>query len=168
MRKFILLATLIIAIPSVAWSQTNTGYSHSNGLAAPRCTGAQLSARHESEDAGAGQRDITYAFTNNSSSPCMLSGYPGFVLLNHAGQRMPGQSITHNSDPATVVTLAPHGKAFFTIHFSSCSSVGTPPCQISSRVLVTAPGSRRAFILREKLDPFQLSVGLSPVKNSAP
>lgn len=168
MRQIILLVTLIIAVPFVARSQTNISYNHNASMTAPRCIGAQLSARHESEDAGAGQRDVTYAFTNLSPSPCTLSGYPRFALLNHAGHLMSGQSITHNSDPVTAVTLAPSGKAFFTIHYSSCSTVGTPPCRFSSRVRIKAPGTRRAFILREQLDPFQLSVDLSPIKSSAP
>ncbi|HEX8843307.1 MAG TPA: DUF4232 domain-containing protein [Pyrinomonadaceae bacterium] len=168
MRRTILLISLIIAVPSLAWSQTNSGYSHSESIITSRCMGSQLSASHESDDAGAGQRFVTYAFTNKSSSPCTLSGYPKFVLLNKYGRPIPGQSVTHNSDPVTVVTLAPGGKAFFVIRYSACSTVGTPPCRFSSKVRITAPHTGRAFILRERLDPFQLSVSLSPVNSSAP
>ena len=168
MRQIILLATLIFAVQSLARSQTNIDYNHHDSLATPRCIGGQLSAKHESEDAGAGQRFITYSFKNHSALPCTLSNFPGFVLLNHAGQRMPGQSITHNSDSVTVVTLAPGGKAFFTIHYSSCSTGGTPPCRFSSKVQIKAPHTKRAFVPRERLDPFQLSVDLSPVKSTAP
>jgi hypothetical protein len=68
----------------------------------------------------------------------------------------------------TTVTLAPGAKAFFNIHYSACSTVGTPPCRNSSRVRIKAPHITRSFTLREVLDPYQLSVDLSPVKSSAP
>lgn len=168
MRRTILSLALVIALPSLARSQTNSGFNHGGSRATHRCMGWQLSAKHETDDAGAGQRDVTYSFKNHSYSPCTLKGYPKFALLNRYGHLMQSQSVTHNSDPVTVVTLAPGGKAFFNIHYSACSTVGTPPCRFSSKVRIKAPGTRRAFILRERLDPFQLSVDLSPVKASAP
>lgn len=168
MRQIIVLATLIVAVPFLAQSQTTGNASASASSLTARCGGAHLSARHESEDAGAGQRFVTYSFKNLSATPCTLSGFPAFTLLDSHGHRLHGQSITHNSDPVTAVTLAPGGKAFFTIHYSSCSTVGTPPCRFSSKVRIVAPGTTRRFILHERLDPFQLQVDLSPVKSSAP
>ena len=168
MRRTLLLILLIIAAQSVAQSQTESGFSHREGLATHRCAGWQLTVKHESDDAGAGQRYVTYAFRNTSSSPCKLSGFPTFVLLNRYGHRMSGQSVTHNTDPVTTVTLAPGGKAFFNIHYSSCSTVGTPPCRFSSKVRIKAPHTTRNFIRRAQLDPFHLSVDLSPVKSTAP
>ena len=166
MRRTIFLLILIFVVSSGARSQTNLGDSHR--LAAHRSMGWQLSVKHESDDAGAGQRYVTYAFKNRSALPCTLSGFPSFTLLNRRGHRLNGQSITHNSDPVTVVKLRPGRKAFFNIHYSSCSTVGTPPCRVSSSVRIKAPHDTRAFKLREELDPFQLSVDLSPVKRNAP
>ena len=168
MRQTILLIALIVAVPSLARSQRNIGDSHHESVAIQRCTGSQLSAKHESEDAGVGQRYITYSFKNHSSAPCKLSGYPGFVLLDRAGHRLHGQSVTHNPEPATVVMLAPGRKAFFVVHYSACSTVGDPPCRYSSKVRIKAPHTNRTFILRERIDPFELSVDLSPIKSSVP
>jgi hypothetical protein len=168
MRRTIVLLTLIIAVSSLARSQTTIRDNHSESIATHRCIGSQLSVKHESDDAGVGQRDVTYSFKNRSSSPCMLSGFPSFVLLNRRGQRIHGQSTSHNGEPVTVVRLAPGGKAYFNIHYSACGTVGTPPCRTSYNVRIKAPHDTRSFILREELDPFQLSVDLSPVKSSAP
>ena len=168
MRRTIVLLTLVTALSSAARSQTKTVDNHKESLAARRCVGAQLSVKHEADDAGVGQRDVTYSFKNKSSSPCTLSGYPSFALLNRRGRPLRGQTTSHNSDQVTVVRLAPGGKAYFNIHYSACGTVGTPPCPTSYQVRIKAPHDARAFTLREKLDPFQLNVSLSPVQKSAP
>lgn len=173
MRRTILLVTLLIVVPSLAQSQTSVkkiGYNQNESSRAytRRCTGWQLSAKHVSDDAGAGQRGVIYGFTNTSSSPCTLSGYPGFVLLNRAGGRLRGIHIIRTGEAAQVVTLAPGGKAQFEITYSACSVVGTPPCRVSVKVRITAPGTTRAFVLRERLDPFEGRINLSPVKSSTP
>ena len=169
MRQTILTITLLMASASLAQGQAvlqKTG--HGINLATHRCMGWQLSAKHESEDAGAGQRDVTYSFTNQGPAPCTLRGFPKFTLLNRWGHPMSGQSITHMSESVTTVTLAPSGKAFFNIHYSACSTVGTPPCRFSSRVRIKAPRTSHYFRIRDRLDPFQLSVQVSPVKSNAP
>ena len=39
-----------------------------------------------------------YVFTNISSAPCTLSGFPTFVLLNKAGQIMRGVKVTYTTN----------------------------------------------------------------------
>jgi Protein of unknown function (DUF4232) len=173
MRKMILLIILIIVVPSLARSQTSfknsvSSQNESSRAYTRRCMGWQLSVKHVADDAGAGQRAVTYAFTNTSSRPCTLSGYPGFVLLNRAGRRLRGVHIVRTGDPAQVVTLAPGGNAWFNITYSSCSVGGTPPCLVSAKVRITAPGTTRHFVLPEKLDPFEGRINLSPVLSSQP
>lgn len=166
MRRTLLLITLVIAMPCFARSQTTTGNSQRASLAASPCIGSQLSVRRESEDAGAGQRYVSYSFKNQSPSPCTLSGFPGFALLDRAGRKIRRQSITHIPDPVTAVTLAPGGKAFFNIHYSACMTGGTPPCKSSAKVRIEAPGTNRPFVLRERAAPYQRSVELSPIRGS--
>ena len=173
MRQTILLVILIIAISSLARSQTsvkNIAYGqHDNGSAFARCTGEHLSLNRAGDDAGAGQRAVIFAFTNTSSSPCTLSGYPEFVMLNKAGRPLRGAHVGRNSsEPPQVVRLAPGGKAWFEITFSACGVGGTGRCPVAAKVRVTAPGTRRAFVLREQLDPYRGRVDVSPVQSSQP
>jgi hypothetical protein len=172
MRRTILLMALIIAISPLARSQTsvkNSGYSQNdNSSAVTRCTGAQLSLKRVSDDAGAGQRGVLFAFTNTSSAPCTLSGYPGFVLLNRAGLPLRGAHVGHDAGPAQVVKLSPGGKAWFEITYSACGVGGTGRCPVSAKVRITAPGTRRAFVLREQLDPYRGRVNVTPVQSEQP
>jgi hypothetical protein len=166
MRRTIFLLTLILLVSSIARSQTEAADNHS--LAIQRCRGWQLSVKHFSDDAGAGQRYVVYAFKNKSAFTCTLSGFPSFALLNRHKHRMSGQTITHTSDPVTVVRLRPGRRAYFGIHYSSCSTGGTPPCKFSSYVRIKAPHDKRAFILREQFDPFELQVEVKPVMRNVP
>ena len=94
---------LLTALAGIGQSQTTSP-----------CTGSQLSVKDEHGDnAMGGARSEYYSFKNDSQSPCRLKGFPAFVLLNSAGQKIPGQKVTQNEDPAEDLTLQPGGKAFF-------------------------------------------------------
>jgi hypothetical protein len=173
MRQAILLATLIIVSSSMARSQTsikNIGYSQDNDSSASiRCTGEHLSLKRVGDDAGAGQRAVIFAFTNTSSSPCTLSGHPGFVMLNKAGLPLRGTHVSKDGEPVQAVRLAPGGKAWFEITYSACGVGGTGVrCPTSAKVRITAPGTRRAFVLREQLDPYRGRVEVTSVQSQQP
>ncbi|HXM50589.1 MAG TPA: DUF4232 domain-containing protein [Pyrinomonadaceae bacterium] len=157
LRRALLLLTLFIALPCIAHSQTPSP-----------CTGSQLSVKDEhSDNAMGGQRGQYYSFKNNAPSPCTLKGSPGFVLLGRAGYRIPGQKITHNDGPGTDVTLAPGGKAFFSIDYRSClfaRGAGVRErCVAAAKVRIEVPGTKRAFILRGGIDAEKLSVNVSSI-----
>jgi hypothetical protein len=173
MRQTILWVTLIIASSSLSWSQAgvkNVGYDQRyNRSASARCTGADLSLNRVSDDAGAGQRGVVFAFTNISSSSCTLSGYPAFIMLNKAGLPLRGAHVSKDAGPAQVVTLAPGGKAWFSITYSACGVGGAGVrCPMSAKVRITAPGTRRAFVLREQLDPYRGRIYVTPVESKNP
>lgn len=157
-RRVLLLTVLAIvaALPCSAQSRTGFANRKSASLAVSPCVGSQLSVRHEAEDgAMGGQRGLYYSFKNNSQSPCTLKGSPAYVLLDRAG-RMIQQ--TRSDDGGDVVTLAPGGKAFFSVSYHSCEFIKGAtdrhrPCTYSAKARITAPGTRRAFILREVIDP---------------
>ena len=172
MRQIILLVTLIISNSSLIQSQTsvkNLGYGHhENSGASTRCTGAQLSLSRVADDVAAGQRGVTFAFTNTSSSPCTLSGSPGFVMLNKDGRPVRGAHVEKDAGPAQVVKLLPGGKAWFMITYGACGAGGTGRCPTSAKVRITAPGTRRAFVLREQLDPYRGRVNVTSVQSEQP
>jgi len=106
-----------------------------------------------------GRRSLFYSFKNNSQSPCTLDGWPGYVLLDGAGRPLKVTSAGGEGEPddPKAVTLAPQGKAFFAVNYTSCSFAtrhDSPwPCRSSAKARVTAPGTKRAFIIREAINP---------------
>lgn len=149
MRRTLPLLLLVVTLPVLAQAQR-------------RCVGSQLKVAHHSEDAGAGQRHVTYSIKNKSYRRCTLKGFPGFALINRRGRKM---NITLEKDgDVSAVSLAPNAKAYFGIDYSSCGVGGTPPCPTSRRVRITPPGTGRAFFVNDRLDPFELRIRISPVR----
>ena len=134
--------TFLIAMAGISQSQT-------------AATCSQLSVHREGTDAAmGGRRSLFYSFKNNSQKPCTLTGWPGYVLLNNAGhplkaQNMAGEGVPDDPKP---VTLAPGGKAFFSVNYTTCSSPGHKRCMSSAKARITAPGTKRAFIIREVIN----------------
>lgn len=155
-----------------ASAQGTQDFTHAKNVAAERCSENQLLVRHVSEDAAmGGVRTIDYAFTNTSSSPCTLSGYPRFEVLNNSGRLVrrgrAANGLTMMGDeakaPPRLVTIEPGKTATFLVHYNAggAGHVGKP-CPTYRKIRITAPGTKRGFVLREEL---QLCGGLevSPV-----
>jgi hypothetical protein len=174
MRRTLLLMTFIIASATLLPGRPGINRTQNNGAGAPAtCTGAVLSVKRVSDDAGLGNRAVNYAFTNTSTSPCTLSGSPGFVLLNRAGQPLHGTHITKDTgtyfqpeEAAQTVTLPPGGTAWFQIAYRACEGRGM--CPVSVKVRITAPGTKRGFILSERIEAFKGTVTVIPVRSGLP
>ncbi len=163
MRRVLFLVILIASAATVASGQPDsrtTVYKGPVRIAAP-CRGADLSVRYVSEDtAMGGENLILYAFKNITSNSCTLRGYPLYELLSKAGKLRPrGRAINSRQlpgdeamMPARVVTIAPVEEASFRVHYNSGGAgyVGKP-CPVSRRVRIVAPGTTRAFILKEDI-----------------
>jgi hypothetical protein len=102
-------------------------------------------------------RSVKLAFMNRGAEPCRLGGYPSVALVNAEGvnigsvalEKVSSEEVvaefgnTHAaaaSGPAPAVTLMPHAVAAFDVVWTT-----GPECSRVSRILVTAPGTRRAF-----------------------
>jgi hypothetical protein len=144
-----------------AGAQAKQDFTHVKNFVASRCRENQLLVRHVSEDAAmGGVRTIDYAFTNTSSSPCTLSGYPRFEVLNRSGQPVRGglarNGLTMMGDEARarprLVTIEPGKAARFLVYYNAGGAgyMGKP-CPVYRRVRITAPGARRGVVLREEL-----------------
>jgi hypothetical protein len=127
-----------------------------------------------SDDAGAGNRAVNFAFTNTSVSPCTLQGYPGFALLDRRGRRIRGVRVIlsegtyfQSGKAQEDVTLEPGKTAWFQVAYNAIQS-SPRKCPVSAKVRITAPGTRRVFILREELDPCQGRVSVTPVRSGLP
>ncbi len=79
------------------------------------CGAATLSLEVVAQDAGAGSRFATLAFTNTGTTACVLDGYPDIALLDTAGQ--PRTPFRIEQTPVTTdlapVTLSPGVQAWF-------------------------------------------------------
>jgi hypothetical protein len=137
------------------------------GLTWGLCRDGQLSVRNVGEDAAmGGVRVRDYAFTNTSSRPCTLKDYPRFEVLNAAGRVVRlGRAVAGDDDGSQhdFVTVAPGKTATFQVNYNAggAGRIGKP-CPTYPKVRITAPGTKRGFVLR---DAIQLcgGVGVSPV-----
>jgi hypothetical protein len=161
MRRTILLLALIAAASSLALGQTNmksVGYiQNGKSSAATQCLRENLSLKEGDTDAAMGGVRVTsYIFTNTSSLPCTLKGYPRFEALKRNGlvgrravsrESLPGES---EKMPPQLVTLEPGKTAWFNIYFNSggAGHMGKP-CPTYPKSKITAPGTTRAFVLRD-------------------
>ncbi|MEH2213472.1 MAG: DUF4232 domain-containing protein [Nostoc sp.] len=137
-----------------------------------RCETSQLSVRRVSEDAGVGNVAITYAFTNNASSPCTLYGYPGLALLDAKDRPLQGIKVIRSKDtyfsskqPRQQVTLAPGKQASFQIAYNHISSPDQN-CPMSSKIQITPPNAYEHFTLTEQIKPCTGKVRVTPVRSA--
>ncbi|MEH2309863.1 MAG: DUF4232 domain-containing protein [Nostoc sp.] len=136
-----------------------------------RCETSQLSVRRVSEDAGVGNVALTYAFTNNTSSPCNLYGYPGLALLDEKGQPLEGIKVVRSEGTyfsskqrRQKVTLAPGKQASFQIAYNHISSP-QEQCPMSSKIEITPPNAYQHFTLTEQIKPCAGKVRVTPVQS---
>jgi hypothetical protein len=177
MRRNFFAVTMIIVGSCMAWSQTspkqNLLLQPGKTSAPAQCLGEQLSASRISDDAGAGQRGVNYGFTNKSAKPCTLTGVPRLVLLDRRGRRVRGVHVSYADasyfqpgESAEIVTLDPGKSGWFEITFSACQDPGK--CPASYKVGITAPGTKRVFVLKERIDAWAGKVFVAPVRSGVP
>ncbi|MBD2680646.1 MULTISPECIES: DUF4232 domain-containing protein [Nostoc] len=135
----------------------------------PQCQTEQLSVRKVSTNAGAGNVVIIYAFTNKSSSPCNLYGYPEFVLLDSNNQPLKGVKVirsqnTYSSQQKSPhVTLGPNAQASFDIAYNHIQDIGQS-CPTSVKIQITPPNADRYFTLTEKINACTGKVRVRPIQ----
>lgn len=125
------------------------------------CRDQDLSLRHVTDDAAmGGVRMIVYAFKNRSSATCTLRGYPRFELLDKSGAARPrGRAVNSEQLPSDeekhtlqMVTIAPGEEAGFRVHYKTGGAgYSGKPCPVFYRARITAPGTTKRFVLRERI-----------------
>ncbi len=171
MKRIYLGGFLLLLLACV---RTPAGLSSTRLTAPAPCMANQLSVSRVSDDAGVGNRAVNFAFTNTSPTPCTLNGYPGFTPLDRRGRPMRGVRVVQSDatyfqpeQAAQEVTLEPGKTAWFQIAYTAVQS--TPrKCAASAKVRITAPGTKRVFLLREEITPCQHTVTVTPVRSGLP
>jgi hypothetical protein len=127
------------------------------------CDPEELSVEEIAGDANGAFRSIKLAFMNRGAVPCRLGGYPGVALVDAEGAMIGSVSLEKISPaevvaelgkkqavdlngPAAAVTLMPHAVAAFQVVWTS-----GPTCSSVSRIIVTAPGTERAFSVSQPM-----------------
>ncbi|MFB8311557.1 DUF4232 domain-containing protein [Streptomyces sp. NPDC055961] len=96
--------------PSVTPSPSGSAPSAGASRPARECTTGRLSVALTSPEPAAGSIYATLVFTNKSSVPCTMTGYPGVSYVAQNGVQS-GNAAVREPGTITTVTLQPGGRA---------------------------------------------------------
>ncbi|MBO0693818.1 MAG: DUF4232 domain-containing protein [Acidimicrobiaceae bacterium] len=146
-------SALSAPVVGMAARSDNRGYWFVSSIVAPAgtCQPSQMSLAYDPADSpggAAGSVGRTYRFTNTSTRPCSLIGYPGLALRDSAGHPMTTTVTRSTANGApSAVTLAPGASAFFTIVYATQTGFGNLVCPTSASLAVIPPNDRTALVL---------------------
>jgi len=140
--------------------------------AAP-CRSGDLVLRRISEEAGAGQRQVSYAFVNQAQGACSLKGFPTLQWLDADGKPLSTVKVIQSegamfdtSGPPAEVTLAGGGRAVFHIAFTGIQQ-GSRACPASAKLHATPPGNSQILEIDDKVQPCTGQIRVGPVRADA-
>ena len=162
MRMVLAFLALSMVFVDNAYAQRAQDLTHSRSLVSSRCRDNDLSLRHDPEDAAmGGLRSMQFFFTNTSSAPCTLEGYPSFQLVGKSGKPARGgraaRGLTRMGEdlqkPPQVVTIEP-GKTetFYIDYLARGAGAMGKPCPTYRKFRITAPGTKRVFVQSEVIE----------------
>ena len=135
------------------------------------CSRKSLTIKEGETDAAmGGVRQTPYIFTNSSSSPCTLQGYPSVELLNRQGAVARRSTKQKSDDPIDIVTIQPGKSAWFNLNYNSGGAgyMGKP-CPTYPKVRITAPGIAAAFVLRSEITSCRgTSIEVTSIRSGLP
>ncbi len=147
------------ATPSgtAAASPAGTGASGTAGLAGCQSASLQVTVNASQAGGAAGSTYYPVDFTNTSSSPCGLYGYPGmsFVTAGNSGGRQIGAAAQRNPGFGKVaVRLAADGMAHAWLQIAEAGNYPASACQpVTAHWLrVFAPGETQALYVNHVFD----------------
>lgn len=125
-----------------------------------KCSGDKLSFKEtEGEGDIGGKSYAKFLFTNISSAPCTLYGYPKFILLDRKGVEMAGVKVVNaeESDKPTRVTLLPRKTAWFQVFYTDgmISAGLQKPAAGSYEIKVKAPRTEKEFVIKSKINAYK-------------
>ena len=97
-----------------------------------------------------------YVFTNISSIPCTVKGFPVFILLDKSGKVMSSVKIKYDTAKPSLVRIDPKQTAWFQIFYSTGFGYDlkkTPPS--SAKVKITVPKINRVFTLKSEIGAYR-------------
>ena len=135
------------------------------------CRSGDLSLKPLGTDAGAGQRHVTYALTNNGPAACTLKGFVTAQWLNADGDPLEGVTVVQSEaqmagtgGPPAEVALAPGGKAVFFVSYTGIQATDRA-CVKAARMRATPPGNSQAIEIVDDIAPCTDHITLGPVRS---
>ncbi len=101
---------------------------------------------------------MTFALRSSSSAPCVLSGYPGLLLLSAGGSPLPTNVIRKGSYSftamaPTTVTLTAGQSVDFNLGYSDVPVGNQTSCPPASSMEITPPNATDHLIVTADLAP---------------
>jgi hypothetical protein len=130
------------------------------------CATGALTASVVGSSGAAGTIETTVALKSTSTSPCVLSGYPGLQLLGTNGAALATTVVRKGNYgftamAPTTVTLTDGQSAFFNIGYSDVPA-GTASCPSSTSLSLTPPNALDHVVVQASLSPCG-AIAVSPV-----
>ena len=122
---------------------TTTTPTPTTAAGTARCTSATLSVTAGASNGSAGHVNTPVVFTNTSSSPCTLFGYPGVAALDASGGQAAQATRTATPGPSHLV-IAPGTTASALVINTSIPSGNQTSCATWSGLLVTPPNDTKS------------------------
>jgi hypothetical protein len=119
----------------------------SSGSASGSCSTSSLSLRVTPQGAAAGSNYDAIVFTNTSSAPCTLYGYPGVSFATSADGQQVGSAAGRNTQhPSVTVTLDPGSSASALLQIANTANFPPSDCKATpvGGLRVYPPGEKKA------------------------
>ncbi|HWC36787.1 MAG TPA: DUF4232 domain-containing protein [Mycobacteriales bacterium] len=157
------------ASPSPSESPTPTPSFSSTVQASHGCGIGALKVTVGQGQGAAGSTIIPIVFTNDSSRPCTLFGYPGVSFLDSGGHQL-GQPADERGGEKAIVTLAPGSAANAQLQIPEPGNFSAADCKVASAAFlrVYPPGEKRSVQLAESAQVCTTEAGRSVVLPVAP
>ncbi|ANP54883.1 hypothetical protein J2Z21_001457 [Streptomyces griseochromogenes] len=165
-----LTAAAALATAGVAWSATTTSAATATtttgttvrASAAPRtCALNDLYVSMGHKEGAAGSLYWSVQFTNTSTTPCALRGYPGVSVLDTAHRQI-GPAAAHSGTSYSTVALGP-GHSASAVARTTNGPIGGPCLRTGSYLRIYPPASHTAVLVPARWTTCSNSFQVGPI-----
>ena len=138
-------------IPPETGDSTDAAHDTSQATADGACATRQLDIGLSNEQGAAGSRLADITFTNTSSTPCTLKGFPGVsAVTNNDGTQLGPAAERESGQGTTTVTLAPGHSARAGLKMTNIGVLDPASCQpqAADGLRVYPPGETASAFIR--------------------
>lgn len=138
-------------IPPESGGSTETAHDTAQATAAVACATQQLDIGLSNEQGAAGSRLADITFTNTSSTPCTLHGFPGVsAVTNDDGTQLGAAAERETGQETTTITLAPGHSARAGLKMTNAGVLDPASCQpqAADGLRVYPPGETASAFIR--------------------
>jgi len=118
---------------------------------------SDLDGSVEGTQGAAGTIEVTFSLTNVSPSVCVMSGYPGALLLGIDGSQLPtvarrGGTLSFENIPVSTVSIAAGESAWFNVGYSEVPVNPETSCPTSKALEITPPNDTQQLVVSVQIE----------------